>query len=160
MKLQSAMEYLTTYGWAVLLIMIVIGVLFFLGVFNTANYQASAECAMGGGFSCTNVSMAANGLITYTITDNTADPVNVIGFGCGTNQSNAMLQYKNSLPQQDYLPVGDNVTTSMQCLVSPTTAFQGGQVGDVFSGYVSIEYEDDVTSSISLAYGRVSVKIT
>ncbi len=36
-KGQSAMEYLMTYGWAILIIAVVLGVLYYLGVFNTAN---------------------------------------------------------------------------------------------------------------------------
>jgi hypothetical protein len=36
-KLQSAMEYLMTYGWAILIIAIVLGAIFGLGLFNSAN---------------------------------------------------------------------------------------------------------------------------
>ncbi len=36
-KLQSAMEYLMTYGWAILIIAVVLGALFGLGFFNSAN---------------------------------------------------------------------------------------------------------------------------
>ena len=33
-KSQSAMEYLMTYGWAILVVLIALGALFYLGVFN------------------------------------------------------------------------------------------------------------------------------
>ncbi len=36
-KLQSAMEYLMTYGWAILIIAVVLGVLYYLGIFNGQN---------------------------------------------------------------------------------------------------------------------------
>jgi hypothetical protein len=36
-KLQSAMEYLMTYGWAILIIAVVLGALFGLGFFNSSN---------------------------------------------------------------------------------------------------------------------------
>lgn len=36
-KFQSAMEYLMTYGWAILIIAVVLGALFGLGFFNSAN---------------------------------------------------------------------------------------------------------------------------
>src|SRR5208282_2213258 len=36
-KLQSAMEYLMTYGWAILIIAVVLGALFGLGFFNSVN---------------------------------------------------------------------------------------------------------------------------
>ncbi len=41
-KSQSAMEYLMTYGWAILVIAVVLGVLFQLGVFGSANLTPKA----------------------------------------------------------------------------------------------------------------------
>ncbi len=40
---QSAMEYLMTYGWAILIIAVVLGVLFQLGVFNSGNFAPKAK---------------------------------------------------------------------------------------------------------------------
>ncbi len=40
---QSAMEYLMTYGWAILIIAVVLGVLFELGMFNPANFASKAQ---------------------------------------------------------------------------------------------------------------------
>ena len=42
-RAQSAMEYLMTYGWAILVIAIVLGVLYYLGVFNSANFAPRAQ---------------------------------------------------------------------------------------------------------------------
>jgi hypothetical protein len=41
-KAQSAMEYLMTYGWAILIISVVLGALFQLGVFNANNFAPKA----------------------------------------------------------------------------------------------------------------------
>jgi hypothetical protein len=41
-KAQSAMEYLMTYGWAILIIAVVLGALFSLGVFNATNFAPKA----------------------------------------------------------------------------------------------------------------------
>jgi len=41
-KAQSAMEYLMTYGWAILIIAVVLGALFQLGVFNASNFAPKA----------------------------------------------------------------------------------------------------------------------
>ncbi len=41
-KSQSALEYLTTYGWAILIIAVVLGALFSLGVFNSNNFSPKA----------------------------------------------------------------------------------------------------------------------
>ena len=43
MKSQSAMEYLMTYGWAILIIAVVLGILFQLGVFSSGNFQPHAQ---------------------------------------------------------------------------------------------------------------------
>ena len=42
-KSQSAMEYLMTYGWAILIIAIVLVALFSLGVFNSSNFSPRAQ---------------------------------------------------------------------------------------------------------------------
>ncbi len=42
-KAQSAMEYLMTYGWAILIIAIVLAALFQLGVFNSTNFAPKAQ---------------------------------------------------------------------------------------------------------------------
>jgi Concanavalin A-like lectin/glucanases superfamily len=42
-KSQSAMEYLMTYGWSILIIAVVLGALFSMGVFNSANFSPRAS---------------------------------------------------------------------------------------------------------------------
>ena len=42
-RLQSAMEYLMTYGWAILVIAVVLGVLYSLGIFNPSNFAPKAQ---------------------------------------------------------------------------------------------------------------------
>jgi hypothetical protein len=41
-KAQSAMEYLMTYGWSILIIAVVLGVLFQLGVFSSSSFSVKA----------------------------------------------------------------------------------------------------------------------
>jgi len=47
-KGQSAMEYLMTYGWAILIVIIVAAVLFSMGVFNPATYTTTAATGFSG----------------------------------------------------------------------------------------------------------------
>ena len=42
-KLQSAIEYLTTYGWAIVVIAIVLATLYYLGFLNPNTYSAKAS---------------------------------------------------------------------------------------------------------------------
>jgi len=48
---QVALEFLTTYGWAFLIILVAIGALAYFGVFNTKGFIPE-KCAMSEGFSC------------------------------------------------------------------------------------------------------------
>ena len=52
LKAQSAMEYLMTYGWAILLIAVVLSILFGLGLFNSSSNTIS-NCIASPGFICT-----------------------------------------------------------------------------------------------------------
>ena len=44
---QSALEYLVTYGWAILALVIIMGLLYATGVFNPDKFSAGKQC---GGF--------------------------------------------------------------------------------------------------------------
>ncbi|MFN7991286.1 MAG: hypothetical protein U0R44_03975 [Candidatus Micrarchaeia archaeon] len=51
MKGQAAVEYLMTYGWAILALLIVVGVLFSSGILSP-NYLVSEECSFGTNVKC------------------------------------------------------------------------------------------------------------
>ncbi len=64
MNAQSAVEYLMTYGWSILIIAVVIASLIELGVFNSTNSGTSA-CIGTTGYSCgTPILYASGALIT------------------------------------------------------------------------------------------------
>lgn len=50
-KAQAAMEYLINYGWAMLVLAIVIGAIVFTGAFNPS-YFVMEECNLGPSFNC------------------------------------------------------------------------------------------------------------
>ncbi len=58
-KLQSAMEYLMTYGWSILILAFVLAALFELGVF-TGGFGGASSCVSEAGFLCTQISENAN----------------------------------------------------------------------------------------------------
>ena len=70
-KLQSAMEYLMTYGWAILIIAVVLGALFSLGVFNGAALLGTS-CVASSGYTCQSpVYLHATGNLIITFGQNT-----------------------------------------------------------------------------------------
>ena len=53
------MEYLMTYGWAILVISVVLGALFSLGVFSGSNFEGTA-CIPNPGFYCSGIVFSVN----------------------------------------------------------------------------------------------------
>lgn len=69
---QSAMEYLMTYGWAILIIAVVLGALFYLQVFNGGTYATGNSCVAKTGYLCQSAVFShATGAITVTLGQNT-----------------------------------------------------------------------------------------
>ncbi len=61
---QSAMEYLMTYGWAILVVLIALGALFYLGVFSP---KTPATCIATAPITCTDVKVVAGGTATLVL---------------------------------------------------------------------------------------------
>ncbi|MBU5690028.1 MAG: hypothetical protein QXM68_02385 [Candidatus Aenigmatarchaeota archaeon] len=49
-KAQSAMEYLMTYGWAIIILVVVVGALYVMGVFKTGTTVACSNPCFGSQF--------------------------------------------------------------------------------------------------------------
>ncbi|NYZ78872.1 hypothetical protein H0N99_01875, partial [Candidatus Micrarchaeota archaeon] len=63
-KGQTAMEYLMTYGWAILIIMVVLAVLFYLGVLNP---PIPEQCVFPAGITCISSKLNTTGGLTLLI---------------------------------------------------------------------------------------------
>ena len=61
-KAQAAMEFLTTYGWAILILIIIIVALANLGVFKGP--QTPNSCTSSPPISCSDVSLSTGGVLT------------------------------------------------------------------------------------------------
>ena len=80
-KSQSAMEYLMTYGWSILIIAVVLGALSFLGIFNSTTFTPKAspgncQAIKNSGLGVSNLEGACNNQI----------PEYVAGFNGGSSQ--------------------------------------------------------------------------
>ena len=83
-RAQSAMEYLMTYGWAILIIAVVLAALFSLNVFN-AGAQLGTSCIGQPGYSCSSPSITQNGLLSFSL-----------GLGTGVSATYAWLSCASS----------------------------------------------------------------
>ncbi len=82
-KAQSAMEYLMTYGWAILIIAVVLGALFSLGVFKGT---VGSHCIAVPPFTCQTPTMTTAGVVSVPIGVAT-ESINVYAAACSSASS-------------------------------------------------------------------------
>jgi uncharacterized protein (UPF0333 family) len=139
-KGQSAMEYLMTYGWAILIVIIVAAVLFSLGVFNPATYTTTSAT----GFSGFNVpsggfQLSAAGVLTMQLTN---------GVGANINISRMDVTVGTSTNDTSYPVSGERDLSPGQ-----TTTFVIGNLGTRTSGgsysaSVTVTYNNEDTGLV------------
>jgi hypothetical protein len=155
-KSQSAMEYLMTYGWAILIVAVVLGALYSLGVFNGAVFLGTS-CIAASGFYCTNPTLSTSGVLTVTI-----------GQATGTTLNNAYLyfvpsgtNFSTSDPSTSIgtLNSGQQVTVSIPLGVgSPYPAAY--TLGTPLSGYLYLQFTDIYGTTEANKIATVLTKVT
>jgi len=85
-KGQTAMEYLMTYGWAILIIMVVLAVLFYLGVLNPSSVTPS-QCVFPAGITCVSNQLKTSGKLYLVIGQGTGKTIQINGIACTQNSS-------------------------------------------------------------------------
>jgi len=155
LKLQSAMEYLITYGWAILIISIAIATLYMMGLFSPSSYVTST-CVFPADFSCLEDFMNTSGMLTINIEQSTVGPIEITGIGCNSNITLLnMQQFTGS--NAIYVPIGGNYTFSVQCYSGSTP--YSGTPGSIFKGYVLLNYTDMETGFPHTTLGTLIQKI-
>lgn len=100
-KSQAALEFLTTYGWAFLVILIMIGTLAYFGILSPSKILP-ARCNFGSELEC----------VDYRITSATATPANEF-----------RIRLKNIVGETvtvTSIALGSETTTSYTCTTPPT----------------------------------------
>ena len=132
-KAQSAMEYLMTYGWAILIIAVVLGALFSLGVFNGKNILGSA-CVAQSGFYCQNA-VYYHGTVASAGTPSAGNVMVTLGQNTGQSWSSVNVVF---------VPQGTPVNAG---LPGTTTTFVG-------LGGASGAWANSILTSTGLASGQ------
>ena len=99
---QSAMEYLMTYGWAILIIAIVLVALFSLGIFNSSNFAPKAQpgsCEVLRNSAQTSLVGQCNGML----------PEYVAQFNNGSKSENITINNAKELAPS----IGSNLTITL-----------------------------------------------
>ncbi|MEM3839273.1 MAG: hypothetical protein QXF01_01700 [Candidatus Micrarchaeaceae archaeon] len=150
LKQQSALEYLITYSWALLVLAVVLAVILSFNLLNYNKY-VHTECVLGQTLTCENAYISSNGMLTIEVLQSGSDPINITSYGC---TQGAILAYMQQPANQIYMPIGGTYTFNMQCYTK-TGSPVGMHVGTTFSGSVFFNYTDEITGYGGTAEGKV-----
>jgi uncharacterized protein (UPF0333 family) len=140
-KGQAAMEFLMTYGWAILAAVIAIGVLAYFGVFSPGKYMPEASIC-NQPFDCSESAAATTG-ITLMLRNGLGDAVNVGSVavdGCGTY----------STP----FTINDSKTQQVDVTCSPALVS-----GAKFKGDITITYKKSGGTLPQISTGSITKKV-
>ena len=121
-KGQAAMEFLMTYGWAILVVLAAIGALAYFGVLSPSKHLPES-CIFGQGISC----------VDFTVEQTTASLYLQIGFGQEIDFYNITLNDCNTV-------VVDRRLGNMDNLLVEFTNCDNGVAGDKFKEDTVISY--------------------
>jgi len=155
------MEYLMTYGWAILIIAVVLGALFSLGVFNSGALLGNS-CVAGPGYLCSSPIMDVNGNFMMTFGQSTGSAIYNVGMACAATSTSTGLpspatsmMYLTAAGAANGLPAnapatgllslmnGQTVSVSgVKCYNSAGTALMlaTSPIGTAFSGSIWINF--------------------
>lgn len=139
---QAALEFLMTYGWAILAAIIAIGVLAYFGVFSPGKYMPNA-CIINNPFGCDDYKVNTTGVF-LVVRNGGGDVMNVSAIsvsGCTT-----------ATPSNTSMADGDTVTYGF-------TGCSGLTPGGKFKGDISITYNTATGTFLKTSTGTITSKI-
>jgi len=164
-RAQSALEYLTTYGWAILILSTVLVAIWQLKLLTPSSF-ATNVCVFPASFGCLSATVSAStGYLTIDIEQAMQTPINVTAIGCNDAGTVILAQMTQYTPtsNQIYMGIGSNytfgATTNVQCY-QKGSAFSGAAVGTMYNGYVIVNYVNLQTGLTHTAIGKISEKAT
>jgi len=154
-KGQAAMEFLMTYGWAILVVLAAVGALAYFGVLSPGNLLPQ-RCEFPAGMDCTENpdASAGGGTITFPLANSNGYKVHM----ASTSLSNgdgvtacAGTTWTPATAATTGLNNGDPVTISL-------TGCTGMVGGERYSADITVQYSSNVTGMTHSVVGKVAGK--
>ena len=124
-RAQAAMEFLMTYGWAILVVLIAIGALAYFGVLNPNKFLPQS-CTLSPGLSCIDFAVYSDGVV-IKIANGMGSDLNSLEVGVENCMTASMgINYIGNLPN------GKGDTYMMFCQLTAGSRFKE----DIFINYI------------------------
>ena len=141
---QAALEYLVTYGWAILAIVIIAGVLWYLGVFNPAKFAGEKQCGGFTAFTCQDFTVSPGGTLTMVLNNKVGGSVTGVDIdGAGTCVPTAVAANANTTctSAAAYIIAGTTGTSFNEKTVNVTYTDSRSAIAHTDQGFVRGKYE-------------------
>ena len=147
-KSQAAMEFLMTYGWAILVVLVAIGALAYFGVLSPDKFLP-AKCQLPAGIACTDFKVVAGA----TPTTGTVNIVlrNGLGFDIG-DATNPISVIVSSCTTADTTPNSISNGEDEQYDVTGCSVTSGNK----FSGTINVTYKNVDTGLLHKVQGSIT----
>ncbi|BCS91131.1 MAG: hypothetical protein ARM1_0588 [Candidatus Micrarchaeota archaeon] len=136
---QAALDFLITYGWALIIIAAILVILLYLHVFNSTSFVSNV-CESQNNIYCNKAILNTSGKVLVQITSDHQNPINITAIACSNNLNNLIFQ--NVTPQVTLEP-GQSVELAVTCYDNGNPFI--GKTGSIYSGYVVVKYYDIFT---------------
>ncbi len=168
-KAQVAIDFLISYGIALLIIGIALLVIYQIGILNPT--LSPVQCVPVPGFSCGFFYINSSGIITINLAQDIGTQVTINGAACSTTYTlNSLPQYGNLYvtsnsqyyppsndPSGDVMYSSSNTTIRMNCYSGPGD-MAGGQIGNLFFGHIWINFTIPQYGRITESVATVTAK--
>lgn len=144
------MEFLLTYGWAVLIMLAVISILFYIGVFSPETIAPRA-CALPGGFNCYAFKIQGSGSLTLDVVQSTGHTIYIYAIGCSDED-----EPSSNTTVNQRLYNGERMRLNATCYKSDGTT---PSVNDYYKGTLYLRYLDEDTDITHNIIGEISAKV-
>ncbi len=118
-KAQAALEFLTTYGWAFIVILVMIGALAYFGVLNPSKVTPS-RCIVEAGITCSDFQIHTTSA-NITLTNGKGEGMTINGV---TLQSDVATVTGCTYPAS----IGDGGQININCVINPALTSIGDKI--------------------------------
>ncbi len=153
---QAAMEFLITYGWAILAVLISIAALTYFGVLNPSRFLPES-CILFPGLACNDVVVSyANSNITMVVTNGFGSPITINDVKCLSCTGSPGVLIRTATGDQ---PAPQNIQEGEKVKIT-LTGINPGNVGSRFKSDIAFTYSIGQTGIIYTMIGSIASQVS
>ena len=141
-KSQAALEFIMTYGWAILVVLVAIGALAYFGVLSPEKFLPS-RCTLASGIACLDHKATATSLVVVA--------KNSLGYDVTITDLKAQ-QCTAQTPLTISFPNGGTYTADMVCVNSASSKYNGA-----FN--MTYKLPDDMGGQSHINQGQITTRV-